>query len=258
MQWDDEAIILSVRPHGETVAIAEVFARTQGRYLGLVHGGRSRRMRPVLQPGNHVDATWKARLSEHLGSLSFELRRSYAAVAMQDAGALAAVQSMAALLGLLPERATHPQLFETSVVVLSFLDESAIWPALLVRWEVAFLEEMGFGLDLATCVATGNIGELVYVSPRSGRAVSRTAGQPYADKLLKLPAFLLPQSQSDEGAQTSDRSTVSAQDVLAGFILTGHFLRTRLLNPNGLEIPAARDRLVDRLTNETPVEVPPS
>ena len=177
MQWSDEGVILSVRPHGETAAVAEIFTRAHGRHLGLVHGGRSRRLRPVLQTGNHVDAVWKARLAEHLGNVSVELRKGYAAQAMDDPLTLAGLSSLCALAHLLPERDPHPSLFEVTLFVLGYLDEPDVWPALMVRWELALLDELGFGLDLAACASTGSEESLVYVSPKSGRAVSADAGR---------------------------------------------------------------------------------
>jgi DNA repair protein RecO (recombination protein O) len=237
MDWNDEGVILSVRPHGETGAVLELFTRAHGRHLGLVHGGRSRKLRPILQTGNHVDVTWKARLADHLGHFGVELRKGYAAGVMDDASALAALTSMAALARLLPERDPHPNLYEVSLFVLGFLDEPQVWPALVVRWELALLDELGFGLDLATCAATGATSELVYVSPKSGRAVSSEAGEPYRDRLLALPAFLRGRAAG----------TVTAEDVRAGFALTGHFLDARVLRPRDIPMPDARGRLLSYL-----------
>ncbi len=237
MQWTDEGVILSVRPHGETAAVAEIFTREHGRHLGLVHGGRSGRLRPVLQIGNHVEAVWKARLAEHLGQVRVELRFGYAAQAMEDVLALAGLSSMCALARLLPERDPHPSLFEVTLFVLGFLDDAAVWPALMVRWELALLDELGFGLDLSSCAATGTKQDLVYVSPKSGRAVSTEAGEPYKDKLLRLPTFLV----------MSRHETIMPQDVVAGLTLTGHFLETRVLIPRGEEMPEASMRLRELL-----------
>jgi DNA repair protein RecO (recombination protein O) len=237
MQWTDEGIILSVRPHGETAAVVELFTRAHGRHLGLVHGGRSRKLRPVLQIGNHVDATWKARLTEHLGHVTVELRRGYAAAAMEDGAALAALTSMAALSRLLPERDPHPGLYEVSLFVLGFLDDPSVWPALYVRWELALLTELGFGLDLSECAATGSNDGLVYVSPKSARAVSASAGEPYKDRLLALPAFLTRARQAG----------VTGRDVGEGLRLTGHFLESRVLAPRSQAMPEARCRLADIL-----------
>ena len=171
MEWSDEALILSVRPHGETASVVELLTRDNGRHLGLVHGGRSRRHRPVLQIGNYIEATWKARLADHLGHLTVELRRGFAAEVMEDAAGLAGLTSLTALARLLPERDPHANLFEVSLFVLGFLDDPTVWPALYVRWEVALLEELGYGLDLTRCAATGTTEDLTFVSPKSGRAV---------------------------------------------------------------------------------------
>jgi DNA repair protein RecO (recombination protein O) len=237
MEWSDEGMILSVRPHGETGAVLELFTRRNGRHLGLVHGGRSRKLRPILQIGNHVEASWKARIADNLGHFALELRKSYAALVLDDAAALAALTSIAALARLLPERDPHPNLFEVTLFVLGYLDEREVWPALLVRWELALLEELGFGLDLTTCAATGATTDLTYVSPKSGRAVSTAAGEPYKERLLALPQFLA--GRAPEG--------VSAADVAAGLALTEHFLLARVLRPRDLAIPEARNRLLSYL-----------
>jgi DNA repair protein RecO (recombination protein O) len=234
MEWSDEGVVLSVRPHAETAAVLELFTRHHGRHLGLVHGGRSRKLRPILQVGNHVDAVWKARIADNLGHFSVELRRGFAAQAMEDAPALAALASMAELTRLLPERDPHPNLYEVTLFVLGFLDEPQVWPALLVRWELVLLEELGFGLDLASCAATGATTDLLYVSPKSGRAVSAAAGEPYKDRLLGLPAFL----------RGTAPGAVTPGDVRAGFRLTGHFLEARVLAPRDLRLPDARTRLL--------------
>lgn len=241
MQWTDEGIVLSVRAHGETAALAELFTRAHGRHLGLVHGGRSRRLRPVLQIGNHVDATWKARLADQLGFLQVELRRGFAAAAMPDALALAALTSLCTLLRLMPERDPHPNLYEITLFVLGFLDDETVWPALMVRWELALLKELGFGLDLTACAATGINDDLIYVSPKSGRAVSASAGEPYRDKLLALPAFLI----------KGRKASVMPSDIRAGLALTGHFLRTRVFEPAGNEIPDSRHRMVELIERRT-------
>jgi DNA repair protein RecO (recombination protein O) len=241
MQWSDEAIVLSVRPHGETTAIVDLFTRSHGRHAALVHGGRSRKLRPLLQTGNHVDATWKARLSEQLGHATIEMKRAVAAEAMSDPARLTALSSMTALLRLLPERDPHPSLFEISLFVLGFLDDETVWPALMVRWELALLEELGFGLDLSQCAATGANDQLIYVSPRSGRAVSASAGEPYREKLLSLPGFLL---RNGSGAH------VDATAIRDGFALTGYFLDKRVLEPREQTLPDARRRLVDLLDRE--------
>lgn len=242
MEWLDEALILSVRPHGETAAVVEVFARAHGRHLGLVHGGRSRRLRPVLQTGNHVDATWRARLPDQLGYLSVELRRGYAAQAFEAPMALNGLASLSALLRLLPERDPHPNLYEVTMFLLGFLDDPSVWPALMVRWELTLLDELGFGLDLTSCAATGTTEHLHFVSPKSGRAVSREAGAPYADRLLPLPGFLRP----------GRSGTVSQQDIADGLALTGHFLRARAFAPHGHDLPEPRSRLMSAVLRGVP------
>lgn len=234
MEWTDEGIVLSVRPHGETAAVAEMFTRARGRHLGLVHGGRSRKLRPLLQIGNHVDIGWKGRLPEDLGSMTVELRRGFAAEAMARAADLAALTSFSVLARLLPERDPHPGLYEISLFVLSFLEEAEVWPALMVRWELALLDELGFGLDLSKCAATGASDNLIYVSPRSGRAVSADAGEPYKERLLILPAFL----------RGETHGSVTQTDIAAGFALTAHFLKSRVLEPRELVMPDARQRMV--------------
>lgn len=236
MDWSDEGIFLGAKPLGEANAVAELFTLGHGRHLGLVRGGRSRRLRPLLQPGNRLRVTWRARLSEHLGGFNLELIEAHAARVLDDASALAAVSALAGLARLLPERDPHPALYAAALHVIGAFDEPAHWPALLVRWELQLLQELGFGLDLSECAATGAEADLVYVSPRSGRAVSRAAGQAYDAKLLKLPAFL-----------RDDDAPAGEGDLLAGFALTGYFLERDVLAPHGLAMPQARDRLIERL-----------
>lgn len=236
MNWSDEGIVLSVRAHGETAAVAELFTRQHGRHLGLVHGGRSRRLRPVLQVGNHVDVTWKGRLAEQLGHMNIELRRGFAAEAMESPAALAALSSLTTLARQLPERDPHANLYEVTLFVLGFLDDQTVWPALMVRWELALLDELGFGLDLSQCAATGANDALIYVSPRTGRAVSASAGEPYRERLLGLPQFLRPDRQNG--------SAVTSDDIAAGFRLTGFFLSQRVLAPREQEMPEVRQRMV--------------
>lgn len=246
MDWIDEGIVLSARAHGESDAVLEALTRAHGRHLGLVRGGRSRRLRPVLQPGNVVKLEWKARLPEHLGNYGIELVDARAARVLDDATALAGVGTLCALARLLPERDPHPGLCAGALLILQHLEDADVWPGLLVRWELELLNELGFGLDLAQCAATGDREELVYVSPKSGRAVSRAAGEPYRDKLLHLPAFL------SNGAGEAP----SPQAVLEGFELTGHFLRRHVFDPRGLRPPEARERLLSRLKARLHRDVP--
>lgn len=234
MQWSDHGIVLSARALGDANAVVELLTRERGRHLGLVRGGRSRRMRPLLQPGNLVAATWRARLSDHLGTLSVELIEARAAHVFDDPQALAALATLCELSRLLAEREPHLAVFEAATLVLRALDDPEVWPPLLVRWELSLLRELGFGLDLRSCVATGELEELIFVSPRSGRAVSAGAGADYADKLLSLPPFLV--ASNGDGAGSAD--------IAAGFRLTGYFLERHVLSPRGMPLPAARDRLM--------------
>ena len=192
MDWNDEGVILSVRPHGETGAVLELFTRAHGRHLGLVHGGRSRKLRPVLQTGNHVDATWKARLAEQPRPFRRRAAQGLCGrMSWRMPPALAALTSMAALARLLPERDPHPNLYEVTLFVLGYLDEPQVWPALVVRWELALLEELGFGLDLASCAATGdNRRPRLRLAEVRAAPSPAEAGEPYKDRLLALPAFL--------------------------------------------------------------------
>lgn len=237
MEWIDEALVLSVRPHGETAALVELLTRDHGRHLALVHGGRSRKNRPLLQIGNHLDVTWKARLAEQLGYASVSMRRGFASEAMNDRLSLSALTSLCALARLLAEREPHSSLFEVSLFVLGFLDDATVWPALYVRWEMALLEELGFGLDLTSCAVTGETDDLAFVSPNSGRAVTRGAATPYIDRLLELPAFML----------SGRRGAVTRDDVLAGLKLTGHFIEHRVLAPREMAMPDARSQLPELL-----------
>lgn len=236
MEWQDEGTIIGLRRHGESAVILEVMTRDHGRHLGLVRGGRSTRAQPVLQPGNAVALHWRARLDEHLGEYKVELLHSHAARLMAEPVALYGLATVSALLRLLPERDPHPGLHEALDVLIAHLDERALAPALIVRFELAMLGELGFGLDLARCAVTGSPDELSHVSPKSGKAVSRKAAQPYLDRLLALPPFLA----EGQGA----RAPLHAE-ILAGFALTGFFLRRHLWEPRGLQEPPERARLVD-------------
>ena len=236
MQWEAEALVLAARPHGESSAIIDVFTREHGRFGGLVRGGNSRRQRPILQPGNMVSATWRARLSEHLGIMTVDGGRAYAAEAMSEPVLLAGLSSLCALMQVTAERQAYPRLYDTVQVVLAEMDTPDVWLPLLARFEMALLEETGFGLDLSCCAATGVIEDLGYVSPRSGRAVSREAAHPYLDKMFALPEFLL-----------DPKATAEAGDIAAAFTLLGHFLERRVYLPNDMVMPAARARLMDIL-----------
>ncbi|MEM8571185.1 MAG: DNA repair protein RecO [Pseudomonadota bacterium] len=241
MEWQDEGILLSVRRHGESAAIIEVLTRDHGRHAGVVRGGASRRMSPILQPGARLSLDWQARLEDHLGTYRVDPLPSRMALILSDRAALAALGSVSALvLACLPEREAYPRLYAATLEFLEHLAVSQDWPCLYAAWELALLAELGFGLDLSRCAASGGTEDLVWVSPRSGCAVSREAGAPWSDRLLPLPVFL-----RTGWAAGSD---VPASDLAAAFRLTGFFLETRLAPVLRREVlPPARSRAVDRI-----------
>ena len=230
MEWRDEGIILGTRRHGETSAILEVMTRSHGRHLGLVRGGRSRKQQPVLQAGNRVDLIWRARLDEHLGMFQAEALELNAARLFDSAAAVYGLQTMAAHLRLLPERDPHDRLYETLALVIEHLDDPAAAGELVVRFELLLLDELGFGLDLTECAATGARENLTFVSPKSGRAVSRAAGEPWRDRMLALPSFLLRGS----GLRADSAAVEDA------FRLTGFFFARHVYEPRGVSEPEAR------------------
>ena len=250
MEWTDQAIVLSARAHGETSAIAEVLTREHGRHKGLVRGGRGKRMAGVLQTGNEVTATWRARLSEHLGSFTVELADARAARLMDDPLRLAGLTSLAATASVaMPEREPHPSVFEAALAVLDTMEaatpNSLAWIAGLVRWELGLLRELGFALDLSACAATGQVDDLTYVSPRSGRAVNTEAAAPYRDKLLPLPSFLQP----GHGAMPDqDHPERVLDDIEDGLHLTGHFLDRQIFHASNRPAPAARSRFLEKIS----------
>lgn len=231
MEWTDEAVILGARRHGESSVILEAMTRRHGRHLGLLRGGRSSRMRAVIQPGNGVTLVWRARLDEHLGQFGVEAAELRAGRFLEKAASLFGLGHLAALLRLLPERDPHEGLFEALLVVLDHLEEPSLAAPLMVRFELAILSELGFGLDLSACAVTGATQELVFVSPKSGRAVSAKAGEAYADRLLALPAFVRDGFMGE---------SVTPAQVAAGFSLTGHFLRRDVYEPRGVSQPDER------------------
>ena len=239
MEWRDDALIIGARRHGETSVILELMTSSHGRHLGLVRGGRSRRLRPILQPGNLVVAEWRARLEDHLGALTIEPLAARAAHFLDRGAALNGVASLCALLRLLPERDPHEELFELADAVaagLGDIGDFEIAALMMARFELALLGALGFGLDLDACALTGARDDLAYVSPKSGRAVSRAAGAPWRDRLLPYPDFL--RHASDAAAPG---------DLVAAFRLTGYFLTRDVLNPRGAALPAARDLYIDAL-----------
>jgi DNA repair protein RecO (recombination protein O) len=241
MQWTDEGIVLGAKRHGETSVILELMTRERGRHLGLVRGGAGTRLRGVLQPGNSLRATWRARLDEHLGQYAIEAIKLRAADIMSTAHAVHGVTHLAALCRLLAEREPHVTVYVALEAILDDLDDPVVAAPLIARFELDFLAELGFGLDLGSCAATGATADLIYVSPRSGRAVSRSAGEPYRDRLLPLPAFL--------GAAAEP---ASAADLADAFALTAFFLERHAFAPRGLALPDARARFVAAVSRALP------
>ncbi|MFT8244413.1 DNA repair protein RecO [Roseomonas sp. BN140053] len=239
MEWEAPAIVLDARPMGEGGAVVTLLTEEQGRHAGLAHGGASRNQAPIWQPGNLVEARWKARLAEQLGSLTGELVHPTAALAMEDRLALSLLSSACAVAAeALPEREPHPRAFRALVPVLAHLGEGAraVLPDYL-RWEVLLLSELGYGLDLDSCAATGTREALTHVSPRTGRAVSAGAAEPFLDRLLPLPGFL----------RDPDLPSGPA-DWVAGLRLTGHFLARDAFGARHRAVPDAREMFYDRVT----------
>ncbi len=244
MEWNDDAIVLSVRPHGETSAIIETLTRDHGRHSGLVRGGASRRARAVLQPGNSLHALWRARLAEHLGNFTLELGTARVGTMIESRAALAGLNAFTSVASAaLPEREPHAAVFAAGEILLDAMMEEdfAHWAPLYVRWEAGLLDALGFGLDLSRCAATGTVDDLAYVSPKSGRAVSRDAGAAYRERLFPLPPFLL----------GSQNAAPNAAGITDGLRLTEHFLLERVLRPHGRSVPAARHRLVELAARES-------
>ena len=241
MDWTDRGIVLSARKHGENAIILSLLTETHGRHSGLVRGGTSRKARGLYEPGNVLDAHWRARLEDHLGSYACELARAHAAYVLDDPLRLAGLSSLCAVIETaLPEREAHVSLYRDALELVEHLGDDH-WLEAYVRFEVTLLREMGFGLDLSTCAATGRNDTLIYVSPRSGCAVSAAAGEPYRDKLLALPQFLV----------AGDEEVVAIPQILDGLRLTGYFLdRSVFVHSHAIGhsgTPPARERFIERL-----------
>jgi DNA repair protein RecO (recombination protein O) len=235
MQWTDDGIVLGTRRHGEANAILELMTRAHGRHLGLVRGGAGSRLRPVLQPGNTVTATWRARLDEHLGHYTVEGLELRAAAMLGSSHAVFGLTHLAALCRLLAERDPHPRIYDTLDDIIQHLVEARRAAPLVARFELQMLAELGFGLDLAACAASGSTGDLAYVSPKSGRAVSRTAGAPWHDRLLRLPEFL----RAEE-----PMTAPSSADLADAFAITRFFLNRYVFEPRGMGEPEARAHFI--------------
>src|SRR4051812_7247673 len=241
MQWADTGFVLGTRRHGESALIVELLTRERGRHAGLVRGGQSPRRRALLQPGNEIAVTWRGRLTEHLGTLDCELIAPHAARFLDDPARLAALNAaVELLLAALPEREPHPDCHASFAALLRALESTAVsttdWASAYVVWECELLAAVGFGLDLTRCAVSGTNQDLAYVSPRTGRAVSRETGEPYKDRLLPLPGFLWRQDVPATPA-----------DIVAGLDLTRHFLLRHVFEPQRKRLSEARERLFERM-----------
>ncbi len=236
MEWRDTGILLGTRKHGETSLILDAFTPNHGRHAGVLRGGVSRKHTPHLQPGGQLDLSWRARLEDQLGTYTVEPLRSRAAVAMADRLALAGLNTVVALLGYcLPDRAPYPALYKQTEDLLDLLGQTDIWPLAYLRWEMALLEQMGFGLDLNACAVTGANDHLAYISPRTGRAVTASGAGEWVDKLLPLPPVMLGDSPRDDF------------EILTALKTTGHFIENHLATSlAGKPLPQARAAFLDR------------
>jgi DNA repair protein RecO (recombination protein O) len=237
MQWTDSGVVLGTRRHGETSVVLELLTTHHGRHLGLVRSGRSKRNAAMLQPGNSVLATWSARIEEQLGTYIVEAETQRVASLIDSAAALYAIGYLASLIRLLPERDQQHGLHAGLVMILDHLDRPLVAAPLIVRFEMALLSALGFGLDLTSCASTGKRQDLIYVSPKSGRAVSREAGKPYRDRLFPLPGFMIGIAGDN----------LSPDSLLDGFRLTQYFLEQHVFEPRGIAIPEQRASLVDAM-----------
>ena len=246
MEWRAEGILISVRRHGEANAIIEVFTEEYGRHAGVVRGGASRKQAPVLQPGAQVDVSWRARLEDHLGTFTVEPIRSRTSQVMDDRLAMSGLNAVCGLLGFaLAERDPHSELYYRTLDLFDRLGTDPHWPLTYLEWELALLEDMGFGLDLTSCAVTGTTQELIYVSPRTGRAVSRGGAGEWAAKLLPLPDVL---------RGVGDGSLTDLNDALT---TTGHFLTNWMAAELGNNpLPPSRDRLVEALKKHVRTSAP--
>lgn len=235
MEWTEDGFVLGVRAHGESALVVTALTAGHGRHAGLVYGGASTRQRPLWQPGNLLRLDWRGRLAEHLGNFKGELMAAHAARALDDPLALAGLLAACGTLdAALPEREPHAAMFDGMAALMAALGHDG-WPTVYVHLELGLLQELGFGLDLQACAATGATEDLIYVSPRTGRAVSRAGGEAYKDKLLALPAFL------------TEGGIGPPADVLSGLDLTGYFLERHVFWPHNKPLPPARQRFIETL-----------
>ena len=238
MKWRAEGILLSKRHLGESAAIITAFTEEYGRHSGVVYGGASRRMAPILQLGEQLDLSWRARVEQHIGTFGVETIRSRAATAMSGRLSLAGLKAVAALLDFaLPEREPYSALYRHTEKLLDLLGQDSVWPFAYLRWEMKLLEETGFGLDLEKCAITGRTDGLNYVSPKSGRAVTSEGAGHWVSQLLPLPSCL-------RGEEPE-----SILDVITALHTTGYFLKTKMAPMLGNKpLPEDRQFLLSILT----------
>ncbi len=238
MHWSGQGLIIGIKKHGETSLIIEAMVRGKGRYMGLVRGGRSKRLRAALQVGNDVELSWSARLEEHLGTFKIELIKARAANIIADKQKLYLCQLLTAYLRLLPERDPHDKLLEKVIYLLDECENAKLLAKILARFEIFLLEELGFGLDLYSCALSGETKGLSHVSPKSGRAVIGENARPYLDKLLPLPSFLINETEP------------SKEDIANSFALSGHFLNKHIWQIRQINPPSTRQALIDLLLKQ--------
>ena len=240
ISWRDQGFVLAARPFSETSVILDVFTHTMGRHAGVLRGGASRKTTPHIQPGAQLDLSWKARLNEHLGSFTIEPLRSRSAVAMSDRLALAGLNAVCGVLSaVLPEREPMEGLYDASVQLLDLLGQSEVWPLAYLNWEMTLLQDLGFGLDLSACAVTGVNEDLAFVSPKSGKAVTREAAGEWADRLLPLPPVLAGKGDATEA------------EIVRALGTTGWFIENKLLaTMTDRPIPLARARLIEAISRQ--------
>ena len=236
-EWTDGALIVGIKKFAERDAVLSFLTQNHGRHSGLVKGVFSKRHAGDFQIGNLVQISWKARLEEHLGTVKAELLTAYAVKVLDDPARLTALSCLCAMCSLLPERENVPDFFEKTLEQIALLPFDG-WAARYALWETALLKALGFGLDLSACAVTGETEDLIYVSPRSGRAVSRHAGEPWRDKLLELPAFL-----------RNGKDELDSGEIKKALKLTGFFLENHVLKTLDCTIPAVRSRLISTLND---------
>lgn len=246
MEWTDEALILSSRPHGETAAIVTLLTQEHGCHAGLVPGGQGHKAQALVQPGNHVQARWRARLLDHLGNYSLDMINAYSAAWLDMPEALAIISSACAVTeASLPERQPMPGVYAGLLALLGSPDAD-LWAPLYVKWEIGLLKALGYGLDLTRCAVSGGTKNLTHVSPRTGKAVNAENAAPYKERLIPIPSFLMGGGDYSPAA------------ILQGLDLTGHFLsrfvfanpQYRALTPNAGDLPPARMRLAEFYKNQ--------